>query len=161
MAPAGRSVGAEPGDFARPSETSHHFVCNTRPMAFGLKRATFHSETVLKLQKWVKQPKKGLLYNQNGPKRCILLWNWPFSSGQQIGERRKQGPLKKHQKFNTWLPLKNLSFIFLVEFIFKLWWPLTGSAFLIGKTNSIFSDRWSPEKSRIGMLAGNRTRDEP
>ncbi len=51
MAPAGRSVGTEPGDFVRPSETSRNFVCNTRPMALGLKRATFHSETVLKLQK--------------------------------------------------------------------------------------------------------------
>jgi hypothetical protein len=59
---ASRSVGTEPGDFARPSETSRHFVCNTRPVAFGLKkRVTFHSETVLKLQKQVKQPKKGLL----------------------------------------------------------------------------------------------------
>jgi hypothetical protein len=61
MAPAGKSLGTEPGDFARPSETSRHFVCNTRPVAFGLKRVTFHSETVLKLQKRVKQPKKGLL----------------------------------------------------------------------------------------------------
>ena len=34
-------------------------------------------------------------------KRCIFLWTWPFNSGQQIGERRKQGPLKKHQKFNS------------------------------------------------------------
>ena len=46
-------------------------------------------------------PSGGLLYNQNGSKRCIFLWTWPFNSGQQIGERRKQGPLKKHQKFNS------------------------------------------------------------
>jgi hypothetical protein len=41
MAPAGRSVGTQPGDFARPSETSRHFVCNARPMAFGLKKGDF------------------------------------------------------------------------------------------------------------------------
>ncbi len=29
-------MGTEPKDFAGLSETSRHFVCNTRPMAFGL-----------------------------------------------------------------------------------------------------------------------------
>jgi hypothetical protein len=43
---------------------------------------------------------------------------------------------------------------------FKLWWPLTGSAFLIGKTNSIFSDRCGPEKSHTGTLAENRIEPE-
>jgi hypothetical protein len=35
---AGQSVGTESGDIAKPSETSRHFVSNTRPIAFGLKK---------------------------------------------------------------------------------------------------------------------------
>ncbi len=52
-------VGTEPGDFARPSETSRNFVCNTRPMALGLKQGNFpQRKTFLKLQRQVKQQKR-------------------------------------------------------------------------------------------------------
>jgi hypothetical protein len=64
MAPAFRSLGTEHEGFAELSVTSRHFVCNTRPMAFGL---------MVLAKKFVKTVQSKFSQGQRSPwdRKCI------------------------------------------------------------------------------------------
>ncbi len=80
-------------------------------MAFGVKRATFHSETVLKLQKRVKQPKKGLLQKvlsggllyiiKQVQKGAFCCGTNPSILDNRLVRGGSRDHHKKHKKFNN------------------------------------------------------------